>query len=113
MRAPTAEFVPGYGGLFTLEFESVITAATFFDAVNIHKGPSLGAAVSIAQPYVQTVFTREKPWAASYGLKESIVRISVGMENHEDLGKEFLRALRLADRFKVGRECRGYLESYL
>lgn len=113
MRTATPEFTPGYGGLFTLEFESVIAAATFFDAVNIHKGPSLGASVTLAQPYVQTVFTREKAWAASYGLRESIVRISVGMENDEALGREFLRALRLADRFKVGRELNGHLESFL
>ncbi|KAF4998421.1 hypothetical protein FDECE_11795 [Fusarium decemcellulare] len=113
MRTATPDFTPGYGGLFTLEFESIVAAATFFDAVNIHKGPSLGASVTLAQPYVQTVFTREKAWAASYGLRESIVRISVGIENDEALGREFLRALRLADRFKVGRELNGHLESFL
>lgn len=113
MRAPTAEFAPGYGGLFTLEFESVVAAATFFDALGVHKGPSLGASVTLAQPYVQTVFMREKEWAASYGLSESIVRISVGLEDEQALGYEFARALRLADRFKAGRELKGYMESFL
>ncbi|KAF2126172.1 PLP-dependent transferase [Dothidotthia symphoricarpi CBS 119687] len=113
MRTATPDFTPGYGGLFTLEFESVVAAATFFDALNVHKGPSLGAHVTLAQPYVQTVFMREKEWAASYGLSESIVRISVGLEDEQALGYEFMRALRLADRFKAGRELNGYLESFL
>ncbi|KAB8245369.1 cystathionine gamma-synthase [Aspergillus flavus] len=113
MRADTADFTPGYGCLFTLEFESVVTAATFFNALNVHKGPSLGASVTLAQPYVQTVFSREKEWAASYGLCESIIRISVGLEDDQALGCEFIRALRLADRFKRGRELKGYMESFL
>lgn len=113
MRIATADFTPGYGGVFTLEFESVVAAAAFFDALNVHKGPSLGAHVTLAQPYVQTVFMREKEWAASYGLSESIVRISVGLEDGQALGREFTRALRLADRFKAGRELNGHLESVL
>jgi cystathionine gamma-synthase len=111
MRAPTAEFTPGYGGLFTLDFESVVAAETFFNTLNVHKGPSLGAPVTLAQPYVQTVFMREKKWAASYGLNETIVRISAGLEDQQALGDEFIRALRLADRFKAGRELKGYLGS--
>lgn len=110
MRETTPECTPGYGGLFTLEFESVLAAATFFDALNVHKGPSLGASVTLAQPYVQTVFMREKPWAASYGLSETIVRISTGVEDDQSLVREFLRALRLADRFKAGREFKGHLD---
>lgn len=113
MRKPTPDFTPGYGGLFTLEFESVVAAAAFFDTLNVHKGPSLGAHVTLAQPYVQTVFMREKEWAASYGLSESIVRISVGLENEQALAAEFLRSLRVASRFKAGRELNGYLESLL
>ncbi|KAI9039798.1 cystathionine gamma-synthase [Aspergillus affinis] len=72
MRADTVDFTPGYGCLFTLEFESVVTAATFFDAMNVHKGPSSGASVTLAQPYVQTVFSREKEWATSYGLSTTM-----------------------------------------
>lgn len=113
MRQVTSNFTPGYGGLFTLEFESVLAASTFFNSLNVHKGPSLGASVTLAQPYVQTVFMREKEWAASYGLSETIVRISVGLEDEKSLAREFLRALRLADRFKAGREVNGHMESYL
>lgn len=111
MRKVTPGFTAGYGGLFTLEFDTVEAASTFFDTLNVHKGPSLGAHVTLAQPYVQTVFSQEKEWAASYGLKESIVRISVGLENEYALGHEFIRALRVADRLKARSESDGSSES--
>ncbi|KAE8373757.1 cystathionine gamma-synthase [Aspergillus bertholletiae] len=96
MRPHTPEFKPGYGCLFTLEFTSVATATRFFDALDVHKGPSLGGNLTLAQPYVQTVFFREKEWAARYGLKESIIRISVGLEEVDDLLDAFGHALRVA-----------------
>ncbi|KAF4458412.1 Cys Met metabolism pyridoxal phosphate-dependent enzyme [Fusarium albosuccineum] len=85
--------VPGFGGLFTVEFVDVSTAAAFFDALDVHKGPSLGAQCTLAQPYVQTVFQKEKAWAATYGLKETIVRISVGLEDKELLKDSLAIAL--------------------
>ncbi|KAL8726528.1 MAG: hypothetical protein Q9166_006660 [cf. Caloplaca sp. 2 TL-2023] len=102
MRLDSPEFTPGYGGLFTLEFENEKAASTFFNVLEIHKGPSLGVCVTLAQPYVQTVFARDKEWAASYGLSETIVRISVGLEDEKMLGKAFKKALRFADCTKVG-----------
>ncbi|KAF1823286.1 cystathionine gamma-synthase [Dissoconium aciculare CBS 342.82] len=115
MRHATSEFTPGYGCLFTVEFESISTASAFFDALNIHKGPSLGTPVTIVLPYVQLVFPREeeKRWAASHGLREAIVRVSVGLEDRDALVREFRRALRVADKFKRGRESRGFFESVL
>ena len=102
MRRDSPEFKPGYGGLFTLEFESEKAASVFFNNLEVHKGPSLGLVVTLAQPYVQTVFARDKEWAASYGLSETIVRISVGLESEEALGKAFKKALRFADCTKRG-----------
>lgn len=101
MRHNTPEFNPGYGGLFTLEFDTVVASEAFFNALNVHKGPSLGAQVTLAQPYVQTVFSKEKPWAAKYGLRETIVRISVGLENQEELLKAFQVAVYEADKIKL------------
>lgn len=102
MRHDSPEFTPGYGGLFTLEFENEKAASTFFNTLDIHKGPSLGVTVTLAQPYVQTVFARDKAWAASYGLSETIVRISVGLEDQKVLGKAFKKALKFADCTKFG-----------
>ena len=102
MRPVSSEFTPGYGGLFTLEFESERAASMFFNALDIHKGPSLGVNLTLAQPYVQTVFAKDKAWAASYGLDETIIRISVGLEDGKALGQAFQRALRFADCTKNG-----------
>ncbi|KAL9597952.1 MAG: hypothetical protein Q9179_004091 [Wetmoreana sp. 5 TL-2023] len=113
MRLDSPEFTPGFGGLFTLEFESETAASTFFNVLEIHKGPSLGVCVTLAQPYVQTVFARDKQWAASYGLSETIVRISVGLEDEKLLGRAFRRALRFADCTKSGAPMPGNVENLL
>ena len=97
MRHDSPEFTPGYGGLFTLEFEEEKAASTFFNTLEVHKGPSLGITVTLAQPYVQTVFANDKVWAASYGLSETIVRISVGLEDQKSLARAFKKALKFAD----------------
>lgn len=94
MRPSTEDFEAGYGGLFTLEFTTIAAARTFFDAAEMHKGPSLGSNVTLLQPYVQTVFHKEKEWAASCGLKETIVRISVGLEDKEALLTSFKMAMK-------------------
>lgn len=98
MRPSTQDFVSGHGGLFTLEFKSVKVAAAFFDASSVHKGPSFGANITLLQPYVQTVFFNQKAWAMEYGLSESIIRVSVGLEEEGELLACFNTAMREADR---------------
>ena len=100
MRLPRPYFVPGYGGVFTLEFSTVDAAAAFFDASDVHKGPSLGANLTLMQPYVQTVFFKEKEWAARNGVKETIVRISIGLEDPQLLLETFRGAMAEADKVK-------------
>lgn len=104
MRRTTEEFTPGFGGLFTLQFEDVHLASVFFNALNVHKGPSLGAHITLCQPYVQTVFHKQKEWAAQCGLHPSIVRVSVGLEDKEGLLAAFQVALAEADREKATRK---------
>ena len=93
MRRATDAFRPGYGCLFTVEFEAVNVAARFYDNLDIHKGSSLGADVTLALPYVQMVLQREKEWAAGHGLCETIVRFSVGLEDKHDLLRRIESAL--------------------
>ena len=98
MRSPSPDLMPGYGGLFTLEFSSIAVAAAFFDASHVHKGPSLGANITLLQPYVQTVFFKEKEWAARNGVDETIVRVSVGLEDEKLLLDAFKVAIREANK---------------
>ncbi|KAK8050863.1 cystathionine gamma-synthase [Apiospora rasikravindrae] len=98
-------FVPGYGGLFTLVFASVGLARAFFDALDVCKGSSLGAEMTLAQPYVQTVFPRKKEWAAQYGLDEAIVRCSMGVEDVDVLKRVFGLAMEAAEKAFTGSPC--------
>lgn len=110
MRRPTEEFTPGFGGLFTLQFEDVHLASVFFNALNVHKGPSLGAHITLSQPYVQTVFHKQKEWAAECGLHPSIVRVSVGLEDKEGLLAAFRLALAEADHVRETRKSDNQLQ---
>ncbi|CAG8908635.1 unnamed protein product [Penicillium egyptiacum] len=100
MRPATEEFTPGYGGMFTIEFVAVQVAMEFLNSLQLHKGPSIGADVTLALPYVQMVFQKDKEWAESHGIKETIVRISVGLEDKEELLDCLLRALESANKCK-------------
>ena len=102
MRTRSCELDPGYGSLFTIELSTVEAAAALFDHLKLHKGPLLGCNVTLLQPYVQTVFHKEKQWAASWGLQESIIRVSVGLEDREALLETFLAAIRLVDWLFLG-----------
>ncbi|KAG5995975.1 hypothetical protein E4U43_002937 [Claviceps pusilla] len=93
MRPPTAEFEPGYGSLFTLEFDTVASSERFFNALDVCKGPSIGANFTLALPYCEVVFAQEKDWAAQYGVRETIVRVSVGLEDADFLLDKFSEAM--------------------
>lgn len=110
LRRETDDFTPGFGGLFTLQFDDVHLASVFFNALNVHKGPSLGASVTLCQPYVQTVFHKQKEWARQCGLHESIVRVSVGLEDRRALFAAFRVALAEADQAKAARITDGLEE---
>lgn len=52
LRKSTNEYPsPGYGFLLSVEFETVEFAVAFFNAVNLFKGPHIGAHFTIIIPY--------------------------------------------------------------
>lgn len=51
MRRTTPEFVPGYGCLLSVEFEDIATARLFYDNLQLHCGPHLGAHLTLALPF--------------------------------------------------------------
>jgi cystathionine gamma-synthase len=70
----------GFGGLFSLTFTSPAASQAFFDNMPFQKGPSLGTNFTLACPYTILAHYFELEWAAEYGVKEGLVRTSVGME---------------------------------
>ena len=89
--------VGGYGGLFSLTFTSVEASRAFFDALPFSKGPSLGTNFTLACPYTILAHYAELDWAASWGVEEGLVRVSVGMEDRAVLLRGFEEALRAAE----------------
>ncbi|KII87669.1 hypothetical protein PLICRDRAFT_699219 [Plicaturopsis crispa FD-325 SS-3] len=87
----------GYGGLFSVTFTSLAASQAFYDALPCLKGPSLGTSFTLASPYTILAHYVELDWAAKYGVTRDLVRISVGMEDKDELlrGVEF--ALKAAE----------------
>ena len=78
-------------------FKHIKAAQVFYDNLNVHHGPHLGAHLTLAMPYVMAIYGKEMEKVAKYGLKKSQVRISVGLEKTELLLEDFKIALDAAD----------------
>ncbi|KAL8405055.1 hypothetical protein RB594_009805 [Gaeumannomyces avenae] len=87
----------GYGGLLSVVFHSKEDAATFYDAIDTAKGPSLGTNFTLASPYVLLAHYQELGWAESLGVDPSLVRISVGLGETPDQISIFRDALKAVE----------------
>jgi cystathionine gamma-synthase len=87
----------GYGGLLSVTFRTKDQAVAFFDCIQTEKGPSLGTNFTLVSPYVVLAHYSELEWAASFGVEPDLIRISVGLEDTEELKKIFLEALKSAE----------------
>jgi cystathionine gamma-synthase len=102
MRPATEEFEPGYGCLFSVEFDNLDATIAFYDKLNVHKGPHLGAHLTLALPYSMGIYGNDLEWAARYNIRPTQIRISVGLEDAETLLEEFRLAVQAADAYKGG-----------
>ena len=75
----------GYGGLLSATFNSLEDAATFFDSLDMAKGPSLGTNFTLACPFVLLAHYNELDWAQSLGVPAALVRFSMGLEEKDRL----------------------------
>lgn len=87
----------GYGGLLSFTFHTKAQAVAFFDRIETAKGPSLGTNFTLASPYVLLAHFTELEWAAQFGVPAELIRISVGLEDTEDLESRFAVALKAAE----------------
>jgi cystathionine gamma-synthase len=80
----------GYSGLFSLLLKDAAHhSAVFYDALGICKGPSLGANFSLACPYMLLAHYQELDWCENLGLSRWLLRVSVGLEDFNDLRDRF------------------------
>jgi cystathionine gamma-synthase len=84
----------GYGGLMSIELhEPATNAPRFYDRLRSNKGPNLGTNYTLVCPYTILAHFDELAWAESCGVSRWLVRISVGLEDIEDLTQRFDEAL--------------------
>jgi len=72
-------------------------SAAFYDALRVSKGPSLGTNFTLACPYVLLAHYHELEWAASCDVDQHLIRVSVGMEDWDDLRQRFDEAFDVID----------------
>lgn len=94
----------GYGGLLSVVFHEKPDAVEFYDSIETAKGPSLGTNFTLTSPYVVLAHYAELDWAASLGVDPSLIRISVGLEEPEELVEIFQSALRAAEKGSQDKE---------
>lgn len=75
----------GYGGLISILFANPADAVTFFNSIQLHKGPSLGTNFTLACPYTILAHYGELDEVEKWGVDRNLVRISVGLEDLEEL----------------------------
>ena len=84
----------GWGALITfLPKDAATQAPRIYDAMPVCKGPSLGTTFSLACPFTLLAHYMELGWAESCGVPRNLIRLSVGLENPEELWQRLNRAL--------------------
>lgn len=87
----------GYGGLLSVVFHNKADAVVFYDSIETAKGPSLGTNFTLTSPYVILAHYGELDWAASLGVDPGLIRISLGVEETDQLVAIFKSALATAE----------------
>jgi cystathionine gamma-synthase len=87
----------GWGALITFRPRHAETSAPLvYDHLEFCKGPSLGAVFSLACPFTLLAHYLELDWAEACGVSRHLIRLSIGLEEPEELWRRLERALALA-----------------
>ncbi|MBM3881737.1 MAG: PLP-dependent transferase [Verrucomicrobia bacterium] len=86
--------VGGWGSLVTfLPRQAPTTSPQIYDRLAVCKGPSLGTVFTLACPFTLLAHYTELAWAESCGVSRYLIRLSVGLEDPEDLWRRVEVAL--------------------
>ena len=84
----------GWGALITfLPKNAEARSPGIYDRLAFCKGPSLGTIFSLACPFTLLAHYTELEWAESCGVSRYLIRISVGLEDPEELWRRLERAI--------------------
>jgi cystathionine gamma-synthase len=84
----------GWGALITFLPKHADTRSPgIYDRMALCKGPSLGTVFTLVCPFTLLAHYTELEWAESCGVSRHLIRVSVGLEDPEDLWQRLERAL--------------------
>jgi len=84
----------GWGSLVTfLPRNAVVSSPRVYDAMQVCKGPSLGTVFTLACPFTLLAHYTELEWAEACGVSRHLIRLSVGLEDPEELWSRLEAAL--------------------
>jgi len=84
----------GWGSLVTfLPKNAEVTSPQIYDRLRVCKGPSLGTVFTLACPFTLLAHYTELDWAESCGVSRHLIRLSVGLEEPEELWRRIDVAL--------------------
>lgn len=87
----------GWGSLVTFLPRSAAEASPrIYDRMEVCKGPSLGTVFTLACPFTLLAHYTELEWAEACGVSRYLIRLSVGLEDPEELWGRIERALAAA-----------------
>ncbi len=86
----------GRGCLLSFVLRDPAKAPAVYDNLQVSKGPSLGTNFTLCCPYTLLAHYTELEWAAQCGVRADLLRVSVGLEEIDDLKARFAAALRYA-----------------
>ncbi|HWT71913.1 MAG TPA: cystathionine gamma-synthase family protein [Oxalicibacterium sp.] len=94
-HAISTELFRAYGSLFSFELKDNIDCFDYLNRLNIAVSASnLGDTRTLVIPVAHTIFYEMGPERrASMGIAESLIRVSVGIEDTDDLVEDFRQAL--------------------
>ncbi len=84
----------GWGALVTfLPKDAALNSPRIYDRLPFCKGPSLGTVFTLACPFTLLAHYTELDWAEACGVSRYLIRISVGLEDPEELWQRLDQAL--------------------
>jgi cystathionine gamma-synthase len=84
----------GWGALLTfLPRNAEVNSPAIYDRLPFCKGPSLGTVFTLACPFTLLAHYTELDWAESCGVSRYLIRVSVGLEDPDELWNRLDRAL--------------------
>lgn len=79
----------GYGGLFSIVLNPHVCDRSFYDKINLSKGPSLGTNFSLACPYTLLAHYHELDFALTYDVQPNLIRFAIGLEDFDVMKEKF------------------------